>query len=309
MRRARQGLALLTRRLDEPAIVAGRIKRLTSIRKKLKRSGISLWDIQDIAGIRAIVDTPGDVERIAGRYHDGGSRHLLAREDDYIATPKATGYRSRHLILRFVGRGDMAVFNKRSIEVQIRTRLQHSWATAIEAVGLMRGEDLKGGRGDEHWLRLFQLMAAQMADDEGLAPVPGQPPDRAERLKQIRVLEQYLGAVKILEGYRDAIKRVNQGRTSGGRFIVTFSRTEQRVYVAAVTSLEAFISASRRADNDGTESVVVEVDHVDRLIEAYPNYFGDVSLFLGKLHVYLSGRDGARKYALDWLRDWRYRKY
>src|SRR5690606_40369694 len=50
----------------------------------------------------------------------------------------------------------------RRIELQVRTRLQHSWATAIEAVSLYRNQDLKHHHGDADWLRLFVLTAAEL---------------------------------------------------------------------------------------------------------------------------------------------------
>jgi hypothetical protein len=59
------------------------------------------------------------------------------------------------MVYKFRGSGEEAVYNGRRVEVQVRTQLQHSWATAVEAVGLFRREDLKAGRGDLDWLRLF----------------------------------------------------------------------------------------------------------------------------------------------------------
>ena len=64
MHRMLIGLSGRARAVSPNAIVAGRIKRLSSIRKKLRRSRINLWDIQDIAGVRAIVPHIEDVARI-----------------------------------------------------------------------------------------------------------------------------------------------------------------------------------------------------------------------------------------------------
>ena len=43
--------------------------------------------------------------------------------------------------------------------MQIRTAIQHSWATAVEMVGLFRKESLKSGFGDIKWLRFFELVS------------------------------------------------------------------------------------------------------------------------------------------------------
>ena len=65
-------------------------------------------------------------------------KHGLWDEDDYIRRPKRDGYRSRHLKFAFVARRGTECFNGRRIEVHIRTAVQHSCATAVEAVGLFR---------------------------------------------------------------------------------------------------------------------------------------------------------------------------
>lgn len=308
MHSVRLGLGPIARSIDPEAIVAGRIKTMRSIRRKLGRSKLPLWEMQDVAGVRAIVSTYDQVEAVAQRYLAGATRHAVKIQDNYISEPKESGYRSWHLVLRYVGEGALSAYNRRSIELQVRTALQHSWATALEAVGLMRGEDLKAGEGDPEWLRLFQLMAAQFADDEGLPGVPGQPESRSERLKQIRILESYLGALSVLEGYKHAIRHVRSGAISGGRFIVTFDRERQEVVVVSLTSIEAFIRSGRRSDTGDTQSVVVEVDSVDALARAYPNYFADVTLFAAKLRLYLTGRDGTRRHPLSWLADYPWRR-
>lgn len=310
MHRTRIGLGSIARSIDFEAIVAGRIKRMSSVRKKLRRSKMSLWEMQDLAGIRAVLRDHRAVEEVAARYEEGASRQRLAKQRDYILEPKDTGYRSRHLMLRFVGDGDAAPFAGRSVELQLRTRLQHSWATAVEAVGLMSGQDLKAGQGSEEWLRLFRLMSAQFADDEGLPGVPGQPTDRNERVEQIRVLDRYLDALTTLEGYKHAINRIS-GRwrdSRGGRFVVTFDAASKTVRVAPVTSIAAFLTASRAAEGAKTDSVVVEVDRIDSLAEAYPNYFADVTLFARKLSSYLRGRDGTYKHPLGWLASYHWRR-
>jgi hypothetical protein len=69
--------------------------------------------------------------------------------------------------LSYNGKGDASIFNGRNIEIQIRARLQHSWATAVESVGSFRQEDLKGNIGDADWLRLFRLISGEFAIAEG----------------------------------------------------------------------------------------------------------------------------------------------
>jgi hypothetical protein len=130
---------------------------MKSIRKKLRDTPLTLYQIQDIGGCRAIVGTVDQLRAIVRLYEQGQSRHGIIKPWDYVDSPKPDGYRSYHLALKFTGQGDEGGYNRQRIEVQIRTRLQHVWATAVEAVGVVRGEDLKGGKGNGDWLRLFAL--------------------------------------------------------------------------------------------------------------------------------------------------------
>lgn len=68
-------------------------------------------------------------------------------------------------------------------------------------------------------------------------------------------------------------------------------------------SVESFWTLTRGAKNlheieqqielgaDLSKVVLVEVDKVEKLVEAYPNYFGDVSLFITNLRRVCGGAD------------------
>ena len=75
----------------------------------------------------------------------------------------------------------------------------------MEAVRLFLGQDLKAGRGDPQWLRLFKLMAAEFAAVEG-CPLPADVPDRPGRLAEIKTLNQALNAAQTLEDLSQAMK-------------------------------------------------------------------------------------------------------
>lgn len=259
-------------------VTAGRLKRIASIRKKLKRTPLSLYDIQDIGGCRAIVGSMADVEKLTSFYLTDGSEHGTPRLYDHILSPKLTGYRSRHFVLSVAPSSDHM---RRRIEVQVRTELQHAWATTVEAVGLVRNEDLKADRGSPEWLRLFALMASELAVIEDCPIVPGVPANSAERREELRDLDRRLKAVATLESYNQTIAKIADTRNlRGSSFLVRLDLDKRIVDVRSNYSMvaaEALLAAE--TSSLLTNAVIIEVDRVADLLAAYPNYYLDVRQF------------------------------
>jgi len=87
------GLRTRAKQVDERAIVAQRLKRFPSIVAKLKRfPEMKLTQIQDIAGCRAIVSSVPQAYRLVQAYKASDIKHKLVHEDDYIRSPKDSGY-------------------------------------------------------------------------------------------------------------------------------------------------------------------------------------------------------------------------
>jgi ppGpp synthetase/RelA/SpoT-type nucleotidyltranferase len=200
MTRVRRELSGKVGKYIGSGITAARLKRMSSIRRKLRKEKFSLYSIQDIAGCRAVVSTVDNVRNLVEHYTAGNTRHKVANNRDLIQNPRRGGYRSHHLIVEFrAGSEALAPWNKLLVEMQIRTKLQHAWATAVEAVGLMRGENLKAGEGNTDLLRLFTLMSAEFCEEEGQPLVPDAPSNAKERKAELRELARRLRAVSPLE--------------------------------------------------------------------------------------------------------------
>ncbi len=111
-----------------------RLKSFDSIIEKLQRKGLPMDDfdvieqsLNDIAGVRVICSFPEDVYMLAEALLKQDDIRLLERKD-YIASPKANGYRSLHLIV------EVPIFlaqEKRlmKVEVQLRTIAMDFWAS------------------------------------------------------------------------------------------------------------------------------------------------------------------------------------
>nr|WP_255626403.1 RelA/SpoT domain-containing protein [Phyllobacterium sp. KW56] len=275
---------------------AARPKRMSSIRNKLRRYSVNLEQINDIAGCRAVLDDIDGVRQLIAACRE--IPHELKKEYPYIDEPKDDGYRSHHMVFSFSGGTQRSAFSGRRIELQIRTRLQHSWATAVEAVGLYRNEDMKAGQGNRDWLRLFQLVSLEFAFTEGCHPIT-ELPSRDHRIAEIRVLNGKLGAIKFLDDLKNATSYFSNfvhGEDRPNFYLIKYDNTDHSVrvegYSSPLASSASLGAVEQRVEtgNDNINAVLVEVSKIDRLVEAYPNYFGDVTLFTKNLRAICDGK-------------------
>ncbi len=114
-------------------MITSRIKKQQSVLDKMKRHGYPITPetavekINDIAGVRAICAFEHDVYDLAEELLAHADITLLKRKD-YIASPKASGYRSLHLIVSvpiYLAAGKRDV----KVEVQLRTISMDFWAS------------------------------------------------------------------------------------------------------------------------------------------------------------------------------------
>lgn len=292
MRLMRAELGRVARKLDGEALTAARLKRMSSIRKKLKANR-TLYQIQDISGCRAIMSSIADVRAVQAHFDGGGTRHEVVDRDDYISVPKADGYRSQHLVMKFIGPDELTAGNRLVVELQIRTRLQHAWATAVEAVGFVRRENLKAQRGNPDWLRLFELMSGEIAEEEGCEPPPSCPAHATERRGELRELDDKLGAIKTLDSYKQAIRHAEDYLSlKGHSYLIRYDLESHSVSVSSFSQLRRTMSQYMNSEmfaGDTENAVLVEVDRVEDLRDAYPNYFLDVATFNYHLRKAVTG--------------------
>jgi hypothetical protein len=309
MRRLRAELSAKARHVNAFAIAAARPKRMKSIRQKL--GGRSLYDIQDIAGCRAILPSMADVRELLAAYEDS-AKHVLKKTYDYVHAPRDTGYRCYHLVYQFKGEGQEEAFRHHYVEVQLRTQLQHAWATAVEAVGLVRNEDLKHGYGDGDWLRFFRLMSAEFAQEEDSPFLHNTPENPEERHREIRDVNKRIDAIKSLDAFRRILRDTSHVEVSKGMiFLIQYDPENEEVKVKPVPNFAVGSTKLRAAERSEAgpgrkiETVLVEVDAASDLRKAYPNYFLDVGLFVERLRRVVGGE---RRFSiLDGWRDWRIR--
>lgn len=113
--------------------IKSRIKTSESIVKKLRKYGYEstisnmIQYVNDIAGIRVICSFTSDIYRIADMLSNQKDIKVLSIKD-YITYPKASGYKSYHMIITIpVYLSDRIVDTK--VEIQIRTVAMDFWAS------------------------------------------------------------------------------------------------------------------------------------------------------------------------------------
>ena len=140
---------------------ARRLKRTPSIIKKIERSRrnrntIRLSAMQDVCGCRCVFETINDIKlfmkHIKWKLKDFKQKSIYNYIDrkNNPKWPKTDWYRGIHIIYEYVGSNEN--WRWLFIELQLRTILQHYWATAVEMIDLMQESKIKEGE----WKELFR---------------------------------------------------------------------------------------------------------------------------------------------------------
>jgi putative GTP pyrophosphokinase len=273
------------------ALVAQRMKRVPSIAKKLRKNhGMQLARMQDIGGLRAVVDSVTQVRKLHALYTDGSLTHELVDTDDYIAEPKSSGYRSLHLIYRY-GNPTALDYNGLCIELQIRTRLQHAWATAVETIGSLLNQALKSSEGPEEWLRFFQIVGAAFAIAEKCPVAAEFVAMPAEEVFKLCIESgARLDVRRKLDAFAVAANAITSSKARGSYHLIVLDAVERTVDISSfgLKRLDdanlAYANAERIAlEHEDMQTVLVATDSVESLRRAYPNYFLDTKEFLSAL--------------------------
>lgn len=279
------------RKVCNTGLVATRMKRLPSIIKKLQNNdGMQLARMQDIGGLRAIVDTVAQVNKLHEIYTDGSLAHELVGIDDYIQKPKASGYRSLHLIYKYENNLAPA-YKGLCLELQIRTRLQHAWATAVETIGSFLNQALKSNEGPEVWLDYFRVVGSAFSLIEK-CPVAdqfiGQTP--AAIFKRCVELEAQLDVRRKLNAFAVAANAITSSNAGGNFHLIVLDAIERSVTIRSfgrkrldVANAEYARAEETAANHPDMQTVLVTTGSIDSLRKAYPNYFLDTKQFLAAL--------------------------
>lgn len=268
-------------------IVAQRLKRTPSILLKLKtHKTMRLSTMQDIGGLRAILENVDEVYKLVNLYRTSKSRHKLFALNDYISNPKPDGYRSIHLVYQL--KKEPSIF----IEIQVRSHLQHIWATAVEVFGTLTNSSFKSGYGEKKWLNLFAHLSSVFSLREG-APVLKDhlPLSKKQLLDKLKIMIHELRAIEQLNVYTAAYKISSnefkdKGR-SGNYSLILLNSHKNTISVQSFSSNQIeeatsfYMTKEKEFYNDINVNVVlVNTGDIKKLEASYPNYFMDTKVLV-----------------------------
>lgn len=279
------------RAVDTSALVSQRQKRMTSILSKLQRNQkMNLTQMQDIGGCRAVMASQDQVTMLSEYCREIAGEPV----HDYIVQPKTDGYRSVHFVYTYEPSDSTTQhLAGRQIEIQIRTRLQHAWATAVETVDLFTRQTLKTGGGDPNWKRFFALVASVFAVNEKCPTVPDTPNTLPELIDAVRPIWRQLRVFRLLKGWSQIIRDISPSPSELGlnaMYLVDLDVGARTMHItvwnqdklADAQTAYAEAEARNRANHDRS-AVLVSVDSLNSMREAYPSYYGDTTHFLERV--------------------------
>lgn len=281
-------------------IIAQRLKRMPTIIAKLRRNQtMELSRMQDVGGLRVIVNDVREVKMVANYCLSGKAGYKPVRSYDYIKQPKPDGYRGVHLVFKYTSDDERTkIYDGLLIELQIRTKLQHTWATAVEMGGVMLGQKLKNDEGSDEWLKFFGLVSEAFAIVEHLEDGRGNsvPLERktGEEVRslytEITALEQKLKVLEKLRAFSDAMMFLDKKKSVKQKFFIMEMRpSEKRVTIYGYNSSQYEVAVRRyksleqkNRDTD-VDQVLVSANSLRQLRRAYPNYFVNIDDFVAKV--------------------------
>jgi putative GTP pyrophosphokinase len=197
-------------------LVAQRLKRMPTIIDKLSRfPNMQITTMQDIAGIRAIFDDLSDVELIVSKYVDNKNfPHEFVGSYNYISNPRdIDGYRSHHLVYKYHNK-QKPIYDGLRVEIQLRTKLQHIWATAVETMGTFLGQALKSKQGEKEWLDFFAMVSSAFSFVESTPQVPRfSHLSRQQTINEVAKMEQELGAIEKMKNFSTVVSSIGNNKS------------------------------------------------------------------------------------------------
>ena len=292
-------------------LTASRNKRIESIISKLRRPEKPKLDrIHDIAGTRIIFENIKSLEDYIDILENTELVNFKEKinEDknryNYIKNPKSDGYRSIHKVFYYSSNIPYSTLNEKSfnlenkkIELQLRTRLQHIWATTVEIYDIINKSNIKTGTHNKLETKEGLFFKKCSLVFEGIES------NDVEKIKiNINEIFRDKDLVEIynrLKGIKN-IKNIQLPKTLGSDevFILITDLNKGKTTFFTTEPIEKndkqdtfLINASyRRLEEKNTKGeyilLLLTLGDIKKLKNVYPNYFLNTNKFISILKKY-----------------------
>lgn len=271
----------VARKVDKQCIVTYRIKRIDTIVEKLRRfhenpnGKMNLSRMWDIAGCRCILNSTDEdklyvlLKKIQKEY----GRNCKVK--DYVAEQKASGYRSIHVYVK-----DHQT--QKPIEIQIRNKAQHNWATLVEIVDLLFGTKNKESGAESQLGRFLYLYskAEDLTKEEF-----------SEMLKIERKVKVFERMSNVLtRNYLNIRRQWLKQKTKGSYFVITANKNGSEI-VSFPSFKEAETSYYEKYLANSDSNIVLthlRMPDFNQISMAYSNYVLAMHAFFDDYRVLVS---------------------
>lgn len=287
-----------SQKINKSAVIARRLKRLPTIVDKLRRktldgitpNSISITRMSDIGGCRVILDNKKELLALNESLDSSRTVHKTHRIRNYLTQPKNTGYRGIHRIYECYDKTPSSPWKGFKIEVQLRTKLQHLWATTIEVVDLCEGKALKTNpfESDKRWTEFFFIMSEFFAEEDGFISLSNT--KKSEYKSRLQALNNSIGAYNKLASFKAVFSLKEIEEKSSGKHLAVLMIDESKGVVSYAFYSEsqkqsALNRYSAEENHESNNVLLVQMDDIKSIRAAYPNYLIDTSEFLSKFNT------------------------
>ena len=282
--------------------IAQRLKRLEAIVVKLKRfPHMSLDTMHDIGGIRVMLPTLEDVQLFIQLFPGKRSPIVVKKTYDYLVEAKDDGYRSFHYQLE-VPNPKSETLPHLKVELQVRTEIQHAWATAVEVAGFIEQQSFKTGEGDENWKRFFLVSSHVLKHlEHGFLP-EGDGISHAPFLAELSTLnKQYDFLNKLIfvkEAMKNYSKKSPEKKKKDLKRILVLDLVKKQIqdYPESILENSMFNDYFALMEKDFQRTKTghilrISVDDVKKSPKAYASYYLNISSFVSLLQGQLKSHE------------------
>ncbi|MFD1770651.1 RelA/SpoT domain-containing protein [Sphingobacterium suaedae] len=273
----------------EVYLISQRLKRLTSIEYKLDLNPtMGLGGMQDIGGFRAVLKDVKDLKKLKLILEKEKPKYRAERMTDYVSSPKSSGYRSIHYIYKY--KSSVKKYDNLKVELQIRTRLQHNWATAVETAGIITKTSLKSSKGPDEWLEFFKIVSSLFAIKEKLPVLDEHKNMRMEDLMiECYKMSKKMNIIETLKALKVTTEHLENKKFPGDYYLMHINLESKIVSLKEFSksqfqiATERYLEIEKEIDNMKNAVVLVSASSFKNLKKAYPSYFLDTTDFLNAL--------------------------